>query len=90
MEEDNKGEYTRNREAARYLIILLRAPYGWESMARWCSRRRQQHSEKKAIEPIACQAVIRESAAIANRHNDPSQITAVPCCSRYITFSLLR
>ena len=60
-----------------------------ESMARWCSRRGQEHSEKKAIGTIACQAVIRESAAIANRHNDPSHISAVPCCSRYITFPLL-
>ena len=46
-----------------------------ESMARWCSRRGQEHSEKKAIGTIACQAVIRESAAIANRHNDLSHVT---------------
>ena len=60
-----------------------------ESMARWCSRRGQERSEKKAIETIACQAVIRESAAIANRHNDLSHITAVPHRTCYITFPLL-
>ena len=46
---------------------VLRAPYGWESMARWCSRRRQEDSEKKAIGSIACQAVTRETDAIASR-----------------------
>ena len=40
---------------------VLRAPHRWESMARWCSRRRQEHGEKRAIGTIACQAVIRES-----------------------------
>ena len=73
---------------AQFLYIVASTLW-MESMARWCSRRGQEHSEEKAIGTIACQAVIRESAAIANRHNDLSHITAVSLCSCYITFSLL-